>query len=40
MGTVEEVVQGPILSRLFDYPVQVIRAQGAVLVTGGDDCHA
>lgn len=43
IGTPEEVVQSDVLTDLFGFPVQVIRAEGYVLVTSmdeGDHCHA
>jgi zinc/manganese transport system ATP-binding protein len=43
IGTPDEVVQPDVLSRLFGFPVQVLRAEGHVLVTSdeeGGDCHA
>jgi zinc/manganese transport system ATP-binding protein len=43
IGTPDEVVQTDVLSRLFGFPVQVIRAEGHILVTSmdeGDHCHA
>jgi zinc/manganese transport system ATP-binding protein len=42
-GTVDEVIRGDVLSRLYGFPVDVIRAAGHVLVVGAgesDDCHA
>ena len=35
-GTTDEVVQSEVLSRLYGHPVEVLRAQGRVLVVGGD----
>jgi zinc/manganese transport system ATP-binding protein len=43
IGIPDQVVRSDVLSRLFGFPVQVIRAEGHVLVTAagaGDDCHA
>lgn len=43
MGTPDDVIQPEVLTRLFGFPVDVIRTQGRVLVTTaeeGDDCHA
>jgi zinc/manganese transport system ATP-binding protein len=42
-GTVDEVIRGDVLSRLYGFPVEVVRAGGHVVVVGapeGDDCHA
>ncbi len=42
IGTPDEVVQGPILTQLFGFPVHVVRAEGYVLVTSMDEgghCH-
>jgi zinc/manganese transport system ATP-binding protein len=42
IGTVDEVVQTDVLSRLFGFPVHVVRAEGHVLVASmdeGGDCH-
>lgn len=42
IGTPDEVVQSPVLTRLFGFPVHVVRAEGYVLVTSmdeGDHCH-
>lgn len=42
IGTVDEVVQADVLSRLFGFPVHVVRAEGHVLVASmdeGGDCH-
>ena len=41
-GTTDEVVRTDVLSDLYRHPVEVIRAQGRVLVVGGDaetHCH-
>ncbi len=35
IGTVDEVVRGDVLSRLYGYPVEVLRAQGRVIVVAG-----
>ncbi len=35
IGTVNEVVRGDVLSRLYGYPVEVLRAQGRVIVVAG-----
>src|SRR5579884_813768 len=43
IGTPDEVVQTDVLTRLFGFPVDVIRAQGHILVTSaeeGGECHA
>ncbi|HZS94983.1 MAG TPA: ATP-binding cassette domain-containing protein [Chloroflexota bacterium] len=43
IGSVDEVVQSDVLTRLFGFPVHVIRTDDYVLVTSaeqGGDCHA
>jgi zinc/manganese transport system ATP-binding protein len=35
LGSVDEVVTGPVLSRLYGSPVEVVRAQGRVFVVAG-----
>jgi zinc/manganese transport system ATP-binding protein len=43
IGEPDEVVRGDVLTRLFGFPVHVVRAEGYVLVTSADeggDCHA
>ncbi|WAH35790.1 metal ABC transporter ATP-binding protein [Alicyclobacillus dauci] len=37
MGTVEEVIQTPVLSALYGYHVEVLRIQNRILVVGGTD---
>lgn len=37
MGSVDEVIQSQVLSDLYGYEVEVIRAQGRVLVVSGND---
>jgi zinc/manganese transport system ATP-binding protein len=42
-GSVDEVIRSDVLSRLYGFPVDVVRASGHILVVGageGDDCHA
>jgi zinc/manganese transport system ATP-binding protein len=43
IGEPNAVVRGDVLTRLFGFPVQVVRAEGHVLVTSADEgghCHA
>jgi zinc/manganese transport system ATP-binding protein len=43
IGEPDEVVRGDVLTRLFGFPVHVVRAEGHVLVTSADEgghCHA
>jgi zinc/manganese transport system ATP-binding protein len=43
IGEPNVVVRGDVLTRLFGFPVQVVRAEGHVLVTSADEgghCHA
>jgi zinc/manganese transport system ATP-binding protein len=43
IGEPNDVVRGDVLTRLFGFPVHVVRAEGYVLVTSADeggDCHA
>lgn len=43
IGSPDEVVQADILTRLFGFPIHVVRAEGHVLVTSAEDgggCHA
>jgi zinc/manganese transport system ATP-binding protein len=35
LGTVEEVIQGPVLSRLYGAPIEVIRQAGRIFVMSG-----
>jgi zinc/manganese transport system ATP-binding protein len=37
VGTVEEVVRTDVLSRLYGYPVDVLRVRGRILVVGGNE---
>ena len=37
IGPVDEVVRGDVLTRLYGYPVEVLRAQGRVLVVAGGE---
>ncbi|WP_067621410.1 metal ABC transporter ATP-binding protein [Alicyclobacillus acidiphilus] len=37
IGTVDEVVQNEVLSRLYGYDVEVIRVRGRILVVGGNN---
>jgi zinc/manganese transport system ATP-binding protein len=37
VGTVDEVVRGEVLSRLYGYPVDVLRVRGRILVVGGNE---
>lgn len=41
-GTVDEVIQSEVMSRLYGFPVTVVRAEGHILVVGAHehDCHA
>jgi zinc/manganese transport system ATP-binding protein len=36
LGSVDEVVRGPVLSRLYGSPVEVVRAQGRIFVVAGE----
>ena len=36
MGTVDEVITGPVMSRLYGAPIEVVRAAGRVFVMSGD----
>ena len=36
LGTVDEVVTGPVLSRLYGSPIEVLRVGGRVFVVNGD----
>jgi zinc/manganese transport system ATP-binding protein len=42
LGTVEEVITAPVLSRLYRAPIEVVRAAGRIFVLSGDgeDLHA
>jgi zinc/manganese transport system ATP-binding protein len=37
IGTVEEVIQNDVLSRLYGYDVEVLRVRGRILVVGGSN---
>ncbi|MFB5192389.1 metal ABC transporter ATP-binding protein [Alicyclobacillus fastidiosus] len=37
IGTIEEVIQNDVLSRLYGYDVEVLRVRGRVLVVGGSN---
>lgn len=37
LGTMEDVINGPVLSRLYNSPVDVVHVQGRVFVMSGDD---
>ena len=37
LGSVEDVITGPVLSRLYGGPVEVVRAAGRIFVVSGDD---
>lgn len=42
-GTVDQVIRSDVLTDLYGFPVEVVRAAGHILVTGvgvDDDCHA
>ncbi len=44
LGTVDEVITTPVLSRLYGAPIEVVRAAGRIFVIGGDPaqdphCH-
>ena len=40
IGTVDEVVTGPVLSRLYGAPIEVLRTAGRILVLPGDPATA
>jgi zinc/manganese transport system ATP-binding protein len=40
VGGVDEVVRSDVLSSLYGYPVEVVRAQGRILVVAGEDVAA
>ena len=40
IGTVDQVVTGPVLSRLYGAPIEVVRAGGRVFVLAGAPAHA